>query len=115
MVSPEAGSSRLVAIKILHTAIWAFFVGCILAIPVAAVQLQWKWVVGLSAAVLGECLILAVNRGSCPLTHWASRHTPDRSPNFDIYLPAWLAANNKTIFGALFLFGEFVALWCWLR
>ena len=33
----------LVRIKLLHTAIWLFFVGCIVAIPFAAVRHQSSW------------------------------------------------------------------------
>jgi hypothetical protein len=36
----------------------------------------------------------------------AARHTEQRSKNFDIYLPLWLARHNKTIFGALFVAAE---------
>jgi hypothetical protein len=51
----------------------------------------------------------------CPLTDVAQRYTADRRDNFDIYLPVWLARNNKRIFGALFVAGEVVLLWCWFR
>jgi hypothetical protein len=59
-----------------------------------------------SGVVLVECAILACNRGGCPLTDLAKRYTDERRDNFDIYLPAWLARNNKVIFGSLFLFSE---------
>jgi hypothetical protein len=39
------------------------------------------------------------------LTDIATRYTADRSDNFDIYLPLWLAKHNKTIFGSLFVAG----------
>jgi hypothetical protein len=35
-------------------------------------------------------------------------------PNFDIYLPNWLARHNKTIFGAIFILGGLFALAQWL-
>jgi hypothetical protein len=38
-----------------------------------------------------ECVVIATNRGRCPLTDWAARFTDDRADNFDIYLPNWLA------------------------
>ncbi len=104
----------LVSIKVLHTLIWAFFAGCILAVPVAAVCRRFRWALVLSAAVVVECVVLALNGGGCPLTDWAARYTSDRSPNFDIYLPIWLAQYNKLIFGALFIAGEIVVLGCWL-
>ena len=58
--------------------------------------------------------VLAANRGQCPLTDWAARFTEDRAANFDIYLPDWLARNNKAIFGTLFVVNELIVLWRWL-
>jgi hypothetical protein len=43
----------------------------------------------------------------------AGRYTKDRTENFDIYLPLWLARRNKTVFGALFVIGELFLLWQW--
>jgi len=59
--------------------------------------------------------MLAVNGGRCPLTDLASRFTLYRNPNFDIYLPNWLAEHNKAVFGWLFVAGELVVVGCWLR
>ena len=50
----------------------------------------------------------------CPLTDLAARYTDDRRANFDIYLPLWLAANNKRIFGSVFVAGLVVAAVRWL-
>jgi len=57
----------------------------------------------LTALVACECALLAANRGRCPLTDWAARFAEDRSANFDIFLPDWLAQNNKTTFGTRLL------------
>ncbi|HEV8148293.1 MAG TPA: hypothetical protein VGP79_18015 [Bryobacteraceae bacterium] len=105
----------LVGIKLLHTAIWIFFAGCILAIPVAGARLQFGWAAALTGLVLIECAVLAVNRGRCPLTDLAARYTDERADNFDIYLPLWLARWNKSIFGTLFVVGGLFALLRWLR
>jgi hypothetical protein len=35
-------------------------------------------------------------------------------PNFDIYLPRWMARYNKQIFGTLFVLGGLFALAKWL-
>jgi FtsH-binding integral membrane protein len=104
----------LAAIKLLHTAVWAVMAGSILALPVAAFTRHFGWVLMLTALVVCECAVLAANRGHCPLTDWAARITDDRAANFDIYLPNWLARNNKAIFGTLFALSELVALWRWL-
>ena len=110
--SKAAGA--LVRIKLLHTAVWLFFVGCIVAIPVAGARGRFLWAAGLSGLVLVECAVLALNRGRCPLTDLASRYTEERSDNFDIYLPLWLARHNKTIFGTLFVVGELFVLARWM-
>jgi hypothetical protein len=82
--------TRLVQIKLLHTAVWFFFAGCIVAIPIVGARDHYKWAAILIGSVLLECGVLAANRGRCPLTGLAARHTEQRSANFDIYLPLWL-------------------------
>ncbi|HZQ67893.1 MAG TPA: hypothetical protein VFA68_05175 [Terriglobales bacterium] len=105
----------LITIKVAHTAIWAVLAVAILALPVLALRSRFKWAIIVTAAILTECGVLAFNGGRCPLTDLAALYTDNRAANFDIYLPVWLAANNKTIFGALFLAGEMFLLFCWLR
>ena len=83
----QAQSERirvLVAIKILHTAIWALFAGCIVAIPLAGALRQFVCAAALTGLVLVESAVLAVNRGRCPLTDLAARYTEERTDNFDI-------------------------------
>ena len=106
--------SALVRVKVLHTAIWLFFVGCIVAIPVAGARREFHRAALLSAILWLECAVLALNRGRCPLTDVADRYTVDRADNFDIYLPVWLARYNKAIFGTLFITGELFVLVYWL-
>jgi hypothetical protein len=105
----------LMLVKVAHTAIWAFFAACILALPVAGGLRRFDWAVGLTGLVLLECGVLAVNRGRCPLTDVAERFTADRAPDSDIYLPKWLAQHNKTLFGTLFVLNEAIVLWQWLK
>ncbi len=105
----------LLVIKLLHTAVWLFFVGCIVAIPIAGVLHRFRWAAVLSVIVLIECAVIAVNRWRCPLTDLASRYTADRADNFDIYLPRWLARHNKTIFGPLFVCGVLIVLGIWFK
>ena len=98
-------------IKSLHTVIWAGFAGAILALPWLAWRGERSWAWWIIAAVFAEGVVLLINKGRCPLTPWAERHTDDRRPNFDIYLPVWLAKWNKWIFTLLFALGLGVALW----
>lgn len=104
----------LIGIKLLHTAIWLFIAGCILAIPIAGALGRFLEAAVLSGLVLFECIILALNRGRCPLTDLAAPLTEERADNFDIYLPLWLARNNKLIFGSLFAMGELFVLAKWV-
>ena len=105
----------LVMVKLLHTSVWAFFAGCIVALPAAAWLRRLDWAVILTAFILIECAVMALNRGRCPLTDVAARCTAQNSPNADIYLPAWLAKHNKTLFGTLFVVNELLVLWQWLK
>jgi hypothetical protein len=99
---------------LLHTAIWFFLAGCIVAIPFAGARQQFRVAAILTGVVLIECVVLGLNRGRCPLTDVAGRYTEARSDNFDIYLPLWLARRNKTIFGTLFVVSELFVLGRWM-
>jgi hypothetical protein len=94
--------------------VWFLFAACIVAIPVAGMRGEMRWAAILSGLVWVECAVLAANRGRCPLTDVAGRHTEERADNFDIYLPLWLARHNKLIFGTLFVAGELYVLGRWL-
>jgi hypothetical protein len=105
----------LTTIKVVHTVVWALMAACILALPVMAMMRRFDWALWLTLSVVFECLVLAFNKGRCPLTDLAARYTTAREHNFDIYLPEWIAKRNKTLFGCLFLMNEVFVLWCWLR
>jgi hypothetical protein len=105
---------RLRAIRLVHTVVWAGFAGCIVAIPLLTLQGRFRLAAFLALIVLGEVVVLAVNRWRCPLTPIAARYTEDRSANFDIYLPEWLARYNKEIFGPLYFAGVVFLAVRWL-
>ena len=101
MMAPR---NKLTLVKSLHTLIWLFFNVVIFYILYAAIVNKidkWAWIC--IALVIGEGLVLAVNKTKCPLTNVAEEYTPDRQPNFDIYLPLWLAQHNKTIYTTIFI------------
>lgn len=110
-----ANLAALRAVKLAHTAVWAFFASCVLAIPVVT----WEGSYGRAGLLIGvvaiEVLVLLLNRWRCPLTPVAARYTTDRRDNFDIYLPEWLARNNKLLFGALYVVGILYTLIRWAR
>lgn len=111
----EVQAHKLKQIKLLHTTIWAIMATSIAVVPLAAWFALFRLAFGLTLLVLGECLVLTVNGGRCPLTDTAAHYTEERAANFDIYLPMWLARYNKRIFGVLFVAGELVLLWQWVR
>jgi hypothetical protein len=107
-------SAALQAVKIVHTLAWAFFAGCIVAIPIATYAGDFFASFLLIAIVLVEVLVLIVNRWRCPLTDVAARYTADRRDNFDIFLPELLARHNKLIFGSLFVAALVYTLIAWV-
>ncbi len=111
----ELRPGPLIAIKLSHTVVWAFFASCIVAIPIASWRDEHRTALWLIAIVFVEVSVLVLNGMRCPLTSLAARCTRDRMDNFDIYLPLWLARHNKTLFGALYIAGAGIALFRWLR
>jgi hypothetical protein len=105
----------LTAIKLLHTAVWALFVACILGIFAAAGSGRFVLAGALIGVVMVEVLVLLFNQMKCPLTGVAARYTSERADNFDIYLPLWLARYNKQVFATLYVLGVIFTLLAWLR
>jgi hypothetical protein len=105
---------RLRLIKAVHTLAWAFFAACIAGIPLLAWARRFDLALLFIGIVAVEVGIIVVNGWRCPLTAVAARYTEDRRPNFDIYLPEWLARYNKEIFGPLFGAGVLLTLFLWL-
>jgi len=101
-------------VSIIHTIVWAFFAGAVLVIPIAAWQRRFELMLWSAGIVFLEVIVLVVNRFRCPLTGVAARYTSERQPNFDIYLPTWLAQYNKEIFGSIFVAGLVLGLVRWL-
>lgn len=106
---------RLRVIKTVHTLAWAFFAACIAAIPILAWARRFDLALVFIGIVTVEVVVIIVNGWRCPLTAVAARYTDDRRPNFDIYLPEWLARYNKEIFGTLFGAGIVLTIvrWIW--
>ena len=98
------GSSALIAIKTLHTLIWVGYniVIFYLLFAVIADRIDRLFWIGLGLVGL-EMLVLLLFRMYCPLTLVARRYSDSTAPNFDIYLPQWLAKYNKVIYGSIML------------
>lgn len=97
---------KLIAIKLLHTAIWLVMTAATAyALTASLLDRFDAWFFASVALIGGEVLVLVVRRFECPLTTIAERYTAERSPTFDIYLPRWVAEHNIRIFTAIFILG----------
>lgn len=98
--------NKLLAIKIIHTLIWIFFASVIFYIVYAGISNKiniYTWIaIGL---VIGEGIVLLIFKMFCPLTILARKYSNSEKDNFDIFLPEWLARNNKVVFTIIFLTG----------
>jgi hypothetical protein len=61
----------------------------------------WLWI-GYGLFIL-EGIILVAFKFFCPLTIMARKYSDSTKPNFDIYLPAWLAKYNKLIYTSILI------------
>lgn len=105
---------RLLAVRIVHTAVWVVVAGAIFALyPLIAFD-QVEWFLGLHVLIGAEILVLFAYRWKCPLTYVAERYTERREPNFDIFLPAWLARWNKEVFTLVLVGAWTFAIAHWL-
>jgi len=105
-------STKLILIKLIHTAIWFILVAAILYVLYAGIfnrvnRLVW-FCIGM---IFLECIILLICKSKCPLTLLGHRYTDNPNIGFDIFLPTWLAKHNKAIFSTLFSIGLALVLW----
>ena len=97
---------KLVLTKLLHTAIWVFFVTVISYVLYCGMADDISQYTGIAAGlVVLEGLVLLVFGGRCPLTIIARHYSDSDRDNFDIFLPNWLARYNKLIFTSLYVIG----------
>lgn len=97
---------KLFSVKLLHTAIWAFFVtaiGYVVYCGIADDLTRYTW--RAAGFVILEGLVLLVFGGRCPLTLIARNYSDSDRDNFDIFLPNWLARYNKPVFTSLYVVG----------
>jgi hypothetical protein len=103
---------KLFLIKLVHTIIWFFYVCIIVYIFFAAIynKIDYYLWVAIGLVVL-EGLVLLVFKGKCPLTVIGYKYSENQDVGFDIFIPAWLAKNNKLIFTTLFVLGIIIVLY----
>jgi hypothetical protein len=95
-------AQKLMIIKSMHMLIWAFFNVVIFYLLYAVIANKidkWVWIcLGL---ILLEGATLLLFKNLCPVTVVARHYSQSQKPNFDIYLPVWLAKHNKKIYTAI--------------
>ena len=96
-------SGKLVITRIIHTAIWLFFIAVLIHLAYAVIinkidKLVW---IGIALVIIEGIILLMFNK-ICPLTIIARRYSNSTKDNFDIYLPNWLARYNKLIYTTFF-------------
>ncbi|MEJ1223434.1 hypothetical protein [Sediminicola sp. 1XM1-17] len=102
---------KLLAIKIVHTLIWLFFVVIIFYVLYSGVTGKVNTLTWVSIGlVFAEGIVLLLFKMYCPLTVLARNYSDSEKDNFDIFLPNWLAKYNKLIFTTLFIIGLILVL-----
>ena len=94
--------TKLMLVKIVHTAIWIFFNFVIFYMLYAAIANKidiWLWI-GYGFVSL-EGIILLTFRFVCPLTLIARKYSNSTKDNFAIYLPNWLSKYTFSIYTAI--------------
>ncbi len=103
---------KLLWIKIVHTVIWAFFVVAIFYILYAGIWDKLNLYVFIAIGlVVVEGLVRLAFKWRCPLTVLGLKYTEDTETGFDIFLPKWLAKNNKTIFTTIYVIGVILVIY----
>ena len=96
--------TTLTFIKIIHTIIWVFFNAVLFYMAYAVIVNKidkYVWI-GIGLIFL-EGIVLLLFKKMCPLTIMARKYSESTKDNFDIYLPNWLARNNKLIYTTFFI------------
>lgn len=96
----------------MHTIIWVFYVLIISYILFAGIFNKvnvYTWIA--IGSVVFEGIILIIFKGKCPLTIMGYKYTDNLQVGFDIFLPRWLAKNNKMIFGTIYGIGVLIVIY----
>jgi len=103
---------RITGIRIVHTAIWIFFNVVIFYLLYAVITNRidmWVWIC--IGVIVAEGLVLGAFKTICPVTLIARKYSTSKKANFDIYLPEWLARNNKLIYTIFFIIIIFILIY----
>lgn len=103
---------KLTAIKLLHTFVWIIIAAAILYLGYCIISARITTLTWVAVAITSiESAVMVANRLTCPMSRLAAKHTDSRAPNFDIYLPHWVAKYNKRILTPIMVMGWIWVLW----
>ena len=91
-----------ILLKTIHTIVWAimtfanFFAFYLAFIGRFDI---WFWIP--ASFIMLEIFIIVLNDWKCPMTGMIEKYTKDRSDNFGLYIPGWLAKYNVRIYTIL--------------
>jgi hypothetical protein len=108
--------TKLTIVKSAHTLIWLFFNFVIFYMLYAAIVNKldrWLWL-GYGLIFL-EAMTLLIFKSFCPVTILARKYSDSAKANFDIFLPEWLAKNNKLIYTYIVIVVIFVTAYQLLK
>lgn len=96
----------IMQVKIVHSLIWLIMASAVVYILYCGVFGIFNIYLYISLALLFiETAVLLLNNWSCPFTHIAQDVKPDWKDGDDLFLPTWLANQNKNIFGGMLVIG----------
>ncbi|MCX6121280.1 MAG: hypothetical protein NTX44_06635 [Ignavibacteriales bacterium] len=89
-------------IKTLHTVIWVIMTLSVCYIGYSVARMHFDILFYISFfLIMTESMVIAINAWKCPLTNVARKYTEEKTANFDIYLPEFIAHYNKEIFSII--------------
>lgn len=101
-----SNKTKLVAVRLVHTAIYLVMASAITFILYSGLRRRGgKWLRGALALVSIESLIFFGNGMKCPLTGLAQRYGADRGYAFDTLLPEAVAKHTFRFFGSMLAVG----------
>jgi hypothetical protein len=104
--SRQRNAVAIVVVKSVHSVIFLGMAACVFHTLYAGLTGRVSALTMISIAViLGEGLVLLVNRGRCPLTDLVESLGSPHGSVSDIFLPAWFTPHIPTVFSTLFVIG----------
>lgn len=92
-------------VRFIHALVATFFICCIAILYVVALsEKSYPWVAWIVVVMLLEGLILAINRGNCPLSFFHRKYG-DNEKFYNLFLPEKIAPYATHVLGVLTVIG----------